>query len=72
MTGMQDEMELLTPAQRAAVQRVIVLVRADGKEHRETLSELEEAYAYPGAGVIHWGFNGGERGGCVARGLAVL
>jgi predicted HAD superfamily phosphohydrolase len=69
---MNREMELLSPAQRAAVLRVIESAKAQPGRQMEDVSDLvsdrDEAYAYQGAGGIHWGFNGGEHGFCIARG----
>jgi hypothetical protein len=72
MTGIPDEMELLTPAQRAAVERVIVRARAQLGRQAESLPDGDEAYAYQSKGTIHWGLNSGTTGWCVARGMAVL
>jgi hypothetical protein len=65
---MNREMELLTGEQRATVLRVIERAHAHPGRQTETLPGNEEAYAYQGAGGIHWGVNGGEHGFCIARG----
>jgi hypothetical protein len=64
-----NEMNHLTPAQRAAVEIVIAAARRDAGRQVLELEDGSEAYAYRGArGCVHWGFNGAADGFCAARG----
>jgi hypothetical protein len=60
----------LTGAEVEACRRVAALVRAHGGRRTEMLADGGEAYAYPHpGGGIAWGFNDGQSGFCVARGI---
>lgn len=67
----------LTEEQKAAVRRVAELAAprwprstAIGQRQTEILPDGGEAYAYPHpGGGIAWGYNDGETGFCVARGI---
>jgi hypothetical protein len=64
-----NELERLTPAQRAAVEIVIAAARREPGRQVLELEDGSEAYAYSGArGSIHWGLNGPIDGFCLARG----
>ncbi len=58
------EWSRLTPTQAAAVERCIAKVRKEEGQHDDG-----GAYAYAVGRTIHWGFNGGPDGFCVARGI---
>ena len=63
-----NEIDSLKPAEKAAVECMIVKARKADGHHSQTI-KTGEAYAYRTGNVIHWGFNDSERGWCVARGV---
>jgi hypothetical protein len=58
------EWKRLSPRQAAAVERCIAKARKEQGQHDDG-----GAYAYAVGTVIHWGFNGGPKGFCIARGV---
>ncbi len=61
---MNREWSRLTPTQAAAVERCIAKARIEPGQHDDG-----GAYAYAVGDTIHWGFNGGPNGFCIARGV---
>jgi hypothetical protein len=68
MTMPNREWKLLSPAQKAAVQRCIDKARREAGRHSEETAE-GEGYAYALDGHrIAWGWNGKFNSFCIARG----
>jgi hypothetical protein len=70
--GRSLEFMNLSSQQREAVERTIDRAHAHPGRQTETLPGGDEAYAYQVTGGIHWGFNGGKHGFCIACGKVAL
>ena len=66
---MNDEFDTLTATQQAAVEQAISQVRQHGERQTVSLPDGSEAYAYPHAHGIAWGFNRASDGFNIARGI---
>lgn len=67
-----DELSRLSTTQRAAVEKAIKAAKSESGIHTVKASD-GEAYAYSSSSSrgdrVHWGFNGGANGYCIARGV---
>lgn len=64
-----SELYALTGFQQDAVLEAIELVRQHGCRQSVAMPDGGEAYAYPCARGVAWGFNAAATGHCVARGV---
>ncbi len=66
---MNDEFDALTADQQRAVLQAVAIVRNHGQRKTVPLADGGEAYAYPHADGIAWGYNRAEDGFNAARGV---